>query len=92
MPAAACVRDPLSVHRLRGASHAVMMNAFLAVHKMPLDPQKWRLLKKRKVIVGPIFGLIKQAWGFRRWTIRGLENVRTERSMVCARLQLETDA
>jgi hypothetical protein len=53
------------------------------------DPQKQKLLKKRKVIVEPIFGVIKQAWGFGRWTLRGLENVRTQWSMLCAAFNLK---
>lgn len=53
------------------------------------DPQKQKLLKKRKVIVEPIFGVIKQAWGFRRWTLLGLENVRTQWSMLCAAFNLK---
>jgi hypothetical protein len=53
------------------------------------DPQKQKLLKKRKVIVEPIFAVIKQAWGFRRWTLRGLENVRTQWSMICAAFNLK---
>jgi hypothetical protein len=53
------------------------------------DPQKQKLLKKRKVIVQPIFGVIKQAWGFRRWTLLGLENVRTQWSMLCAAFNLQ---
>jgi hypothetical protein len=53
------------------------------------DPQKQKLLKKRKVIVEPIFGVIKRAWGFRRWTLLGLENVRTQWSMLCAAFNLQ---
>ena len=53
------------------------------------DPQKQKLLKKRKVNVEPTFGVVKQAWGFRRWTLRGLENVRTQRSMICAAFNLK---
>ena len=41
------------------------------------DPEKQKLLRPRKTIVAPIFGVIKQARGFRRWTVRGLANVRT---------------
>lgn len=52
------------------------------------DPQKQKLLKQRKIIVEPIFGVIKQDWGFRRWTVRGLENVRTQWAMLCAALNL----
>jgi len=53
------------------------------------DPEKEKLLKRRKVIVEPAFGVIKQVEGFRRWTVRGLENVRTQWSMVCAAFNLK---
>ncbi len=39
---------------------------------------------RRKVIVEPVFGQIKQAMGFRRFSSRGLEKVRAEWSFVCA--------
>ena len=53
------------------------------------DPEKQKLLKRRKAIVEPAFAVIKQAEGFRRWTVRGLENVRTQWSMVCAAFNLK---
>lgn len=37
----------------------------------------------------PILGVIKQAWGFRRWTLRGLENVRTQWTMIWAAFNLK---
>jgi len=40
-------------------------------------------LKKRGAIVDPVFGWIKEQWDFRRWTVGGLENVRTQWAMVC---------
>jgi len=39
---------------------------------------------RRKAIVEPVFGLIKQARGFRRFSFRGLEKVRPEWAFVCA--------
>ena len=53
------------------------------------DPEKQKLLRKRKTIVEPIFGVIKQARGFRRWTVRGLENVKTQWSLICAACNLK---
>lgn len=53
------------------------------------DPEKQKLFRKRKVIVEPVFGIIKQARGFRRWTLRGLENVRTQWSLVCSAFNLK---
>ena len=39
--------------------------------------------KKRKVIVEPVFGQIKEARGFRRFLLRGLENVTAEWDLIC---------
>jgi IS5 family transposase len=38
---------------------------------------------KRKKIVEPVFGQIKEVRGFRRFLLRGLENVSCEWDMVC---------
>jgi transposase len=44
--------------------------------------------KKRKVIVEPVFGQIKEQRGFRRFSLRGLEKVRAEWKLVCATANL----
>jgi hypothetical protein len=41
------------------------------------------------VIVEPVFGILKQVDGFRRWTVRGLENVRTHWALVCIAYNLK---
>jgi len=38
---------------------------------------------KRKQIVEPVFGQIKQARGFRRFLLRGLEKVHAEWDLIC---------
>jgi transposase len=53
------------------------------------DPAKRALLRRRKVIVEPVFGILKQGEGFRRWTVRGLENVRTQWALVCTAYNLK---
>jgi transposase len=53
------------------------------------DPIKQALLRQRKVIVEPVFATIKQALGFRRWTVRGLENVRTQWALLCTAFNLK---
>ena len=40
--------------------------------------------KRRKAIVEPVFGQMKEARGFRRFSFRGLENVSAEWLLVCA--------
>jgi hypothetical protein len=47
------------------------------------------LLKKRMVIVEPVFGIVKHVMGFRRWTLRGLENVKAQWSMICSAYNLK---
>jgi transposase len=42
------------------------------------------LMRKRKAIIEPVFATIKQHGALRRWTQRGLENVRTQWSIQCA--------
>jgi hypothetical protein len=38
---------------------------------------------RRKVIVEPVFGQIKEARGFRRFLLRGLATIRGEWCLVC---------
>jgi transposase len=53
------------------------------------DPTKRALLRQRQVIVEPVFGILKQVEGFRRWTVRGLENVRTQWALLCTAYNLK---
>jgi len=46
-------------------------------------------LRQRKAIIEPVFATIKQALGFRRWTVRGLENVRTQWALLCTVFNLK---
>jgi hypothetical protein len=39
---------------------------------------------RRKTIVEPVFGQIKQAQGFRQFLLRGVEKARSEWALVCA--------
>ena len=52
------------------------------------DPEKKELLKQRKAIIEPVFGWIKNNHGFRRWTFCGLDNVRTQWSLLCTTINL----
>ena len=38
---------------------------------------------RRKQTVEPVFGIIKEAMGFRQFLLRGLENVTGEWNLVC---------
>ena len=45
-------------------------------------------LKKRGSTVEPVFGWVKEAMAFRRWTFRGLEKVQTQWIVLCTALNL----
>ena len=53
------------------------------------DPIKLGMLKRRMEIVEHIFGEIKQTMGFRRFTVNGLEGVKTQWSLLCTVLNLK---
>lgn len=46
-------------------------------------PEGRELSRKRKTIVEPVFGQIKEGRGFRRFLLRGLKKIRGEWCMVC---------
>jgi transposase len=46
-------------------------------------PEGRALYARRKVIVEPVFGQIKEARGFRQFLLRGLDNIRGEWRLVC---------
>jgi transposase len=52
------------------------------------DERMRALLKQRSVIIEPLFGWIKEPIGFRRWTVRGLEKVKTQWSLLCTSINL----
>jgi transposase len=56
-------------------------------HKLRTEAGR-AIYKRRKVIVEPVFGQIKEQRGFRRFSMRGLEKVRAEWKLVCATTNL----
>ena len=46
-------------------------------------PEGKALYARRKVIVEPVFGQIKEARGFRRFLLRSLQKIRGEWCLVC---------
>lgn len=56
--------------------------------KKQQDPQVRADLKKRGHIIEPVFGFIKEHLGFRRFTLSGLENAKTQWALLCATYNL----
>ncbi len=53
------------------------------------EPENIEKLRKRNQIVEHTFGEIKRILGFRRWTVRGLDNVRAQWAMLCSIVNLK---
>jgi transposase len=53
------------------------------------SPQKQEILRARKAIVEVVFAQIKEQMHFRRFTVRHLENVRTQWSLLCTVFNLK---
>jgi transposase len=58
--------------------------AHWAMHDKVASPRGKKIYARRKVIVEPVFGQIKGAMGFRRFSLRGLLKVPSEWAIVCA--------
>lgn len=52
------------------------------------QPEIQRLLHRRKAIIEPLFGHLKENHGFRRWSARGLDHARAQWSMLCLTVNL----
>lgn len=81
---AQCTRDPKG-RQIEVRPHTMVVQAMRQQLKDPLIRDQWR---RRSTIIEPRFGQIKQHHGFRRWTVWGLEGVKTQWTLLCATLNL----
>ena len=63
--------------------------ATVRMHRKRQTKRSRKIYKRRKAIVEPVFGWIKSVLGFRSFSMRGVENVRGEWSLVCLALNLK---
>ena len=59
------------------------------MHRKRRTKRSRKIYKQRKAIVEPVFGWIKSVLGFRSFSMRGLEKVSGEWSLVCLALNLK---
>jgi transposase len=79
-----CTRDPKG-RQLEVWPHTPVVQAMRQLLRQPAMAATYA---RRQAIIEPRFGQLKQHDGFRRWTVWGLENVRTQWSLLCATLNL----
>jgi transposase len=84
-----CTSCPLKPKCTRGVGNRnVLINPILnryqelASRKL-VSEHGVRLRSRRGVEVESVFGRLKQDWGFRRFTLRGMEKVKTEWGLLC---------
>jgi hypothetical protein len=53
-------------------------------------PEAKNAYKPRKELIEPVFGLIKEQMGMRRFLLRGLKNVRAEGCLIVAAFNLRS--
>lgn len=81
---AACTRDPKG-RQLEVWPHTPVVQA---MRELLSQPAQAATSARRQVIIEPRFAQFKEHDGFRRWTVWGLESVRTQWSVLCATLNL----
>lgn len=79
-----CPRDPKG-RQIEVRPHTPVVQAMRAALQAPLTRAQWR---RRRTIIEPRLGQIKHPAGCRRWTVWGLEGVKTQWSLLCATLNL----
>ena len=86
---AACVDCPFKPECVRSkGNRRIWINPALNYYQYQartrlLSEQGRKLRRQRAVEVETIFGRIKQNWGFRRFTLKGMEKVKTEWGLLC---------
>lgn len=70
--------------KLTGVPDSEALLAQWAMHDKVTSARGKKIYARRKVIVEPVFGQIKSAMGFRRFSLRGLLKVPSEWAIVCA--------
>lgn len=71
------------------ASSKEKHNNYLEQIIKPKTNEHQNIYKKRKCTVEPVFGIIKEVLGFRRFSLRGLENIDNEWTLVCLAYNLK---
>jgi transposase len=64
-------------------------NSYIEELLSPTNDKEKEIYRKRKHTVEPVFGIIKEVLGFRRFSLRGKENIDNEWGLVCLSYNLK---
>ena len=64
-------------------------NSYIEQLLNPIKDEQKEIYRKRKHTVEPVFGIIKEVLGFRRFSLRGKENIDNEWGLVCLSYNLK---
>lgn len=64
-------------------------NSYIEQLLNPTNDKQKEIYRKRKHTVEPVFGIIKEVLGFRRFSLRGKENIDNEWGLVCLSYNLK---
>jgi len=64
-------------------------NSYIEEMLNPKNDKEKEIYRKRKYTVEPVFGIIKEVLGFRRFSVRGEENIDNEWGLVCLAYNLK---
>jgi hypothetical protein len=81
-----CCPESMNCSREKRGRSIEMGSHFLALQRQirkQKEPGNKEILARRKQIIEPVFGTIKENLRFRRFTVSGLDKVRTQWSLVC---------
>jgi len=71
----------------------VKLNPFYKIIQKQIEYQELEAnkekLKRRKALIEPIFALVKEIDGFRRFTVKGIEKAKTQWFMICTTVNLK---
>jgi transposase len=81
---AQCTQDPKG-RQIEVRPHTALVQQMRKLLAQPVESEQWA---QRGSIIERPFAQVKQHDGFRRWTVRGLESVRTQWALVCAAVNL----
>lgn len=83
-------QSPVHIRHRQSRADAQRSAERLARHQRVHTAHGQKLMRMRRTVIEPIFGILKSAMGFERFHLRGLAKVNTEWTLLCTAYNLRT--